>query len=133
MSSILLDTHTVVWALVDRSRISGPARAAIAAAISGRASIFVSTITIVEICYLIEKYRLPAVVRTKLLAAAEDPRSNLTAASVDLDVAQRLEHVQRDVVPDMPDRIIAATALQLGVPVVSRDSKIRASAVTTIW
>jgi PIN domain nuclease of toxin-antitoxin system len=33
----------------------------------------------------------------------------------------------------MPDRIIAATALSLGVPVISRDGKIRTSAVETIW
>ena len=31
------------------------------------------------------------------------------------------------------DRLIAGTALHLGVPVVSRDRKIRASSVTTIW
>jgi predicted nucleic acid-binding protein len=33
----------------------------------------------------------------------------------------------------MPDRIIAATALYLGVPLVTRDGKIRAADVETIW
>jgi PIN domain nuclease of toxin-antitoxin system len=33
----------------------------------------------------------------------------------------------------LPDRIVAATALRLGVPVVSRDRKIRSSIVTAIW
>jgi predicted nucleic acid-binding protein len=33
----------------------------------------------------------------------------------------------------MPDRIIAATALSLGLPLVTRDGKIRASNVITIW
>ncbi len=41
--------------------------------------------------------------------------------------------IPRDQVPDMPDRIIAATAAHLGVPLISRDGKIRASSVTTIW
>jgi predicted nucleic acid-binding protein len=41
--------------------------------------------------------------------------------------------VARGEVPDLPDHMIAATALYLGVPVVSRDRKIRYSAVTTIW
>jgi len=36
-------------------------------------------------------------------------------------------------VPDMPDRIIATTAVVYGVPLISRDAKIRASTVTTIW
>jgi PIN domain nuclease of toxin-antitoxin system len=33
----------------------------------------------------------------------------------------------------MPDRIVAATALHYGVPVISRDGRIRASNIRTIW
>jgi PIN domain nuclease of toxin-antitoxin system len=33
----------------------------------------------------------------------------------------------------MPDRIIAATGLIMGLPVISRDRKIQSSIVTTIW
>jgi PIN domain nuclease of toxin-antitoxin system len=33
----------------------------------------------------------------------------------------------------MPDRIVAATALRFGVPIISRDGKIRASKLATIW
>jgi PIN domain nuclease of toxin-antitoxin system len=33
----------------------------------------------------------------------------------------------------MPDRIIAATAMHLGLPLISRDSKIQVSNVHTIW
>jgi hypothetical protein len=33
----------------------------------------------------------------------------------------------------MPDRIIAATALYLRVPVISRDYEIQLSGVDTIW
>jgi len=36
-------------------------------------------------------------------------------------------------VPDLPDRIIAATALHLNVPVISRDSKIQAANLQTVW
>ncbi|WP_437730494.1 hypothetical protein [Sorangium sp. So ce1335] len=35
-------------------------------------------------------------------------------------------------VPDMPDRIIAATAVSLGVPLVTRDGKIGASGAQTM-
>jgi predicted nucleic acid-binding protein len=41
--------------------------------------------------------------------------------------------VARADVPDMPDRIVAATAVYFGVPVISRDARIRASNVRTIW
>ncbi|PJB74400.1 MAG: PIN domain nuclease, partial [Armatimonadetes bacterium CG_4_9_14_3_um_filter_58_7] len=35
--------------------------------------------------------------------------------------------------PDMPDRIIAATALHLGLSLVTRDSKIQGCGIPTIW
>jgi predicted nucleic acid-binding protein len=41
--------------------------------------------------------------------------------------------IPRADVPDLPDRIIAATAVYLGVPLISRDRAIRASSVETIW
>jgi predicted nucleic acid-binding protein len=50
-----------------------------------------------------------------------------------MDVALSVGRVVHDEVPDMPDRIIAGTALYFGVPVISRDRKIKASSVETIW
>lgn len=44
-----------------------------------------------------------------------------------------MRSVDRRQVPDLPDRVIAATALHLSVPLISRDGKIRASGVATIW
>jgi len=41
--------------------------------------------------------------------------------------------VPRAEVPDMPDRIIAATALHLGLPLISRDRKIQLAGLQTIW
>ena len=41
--------------------------------------------------------------------------------------------ISRAAVPDMPDRIIAATARRHGLPLVSRDRKIRACGIETIW
>jgi hypothetical protein len=48
-------------------------------------------------------------------------------------VADAVELIDRDAVPDVPDRVIAATALSAGVALVSRDGKIRASQVQTVW
>ena len=44
-----------------------------------------------------------------------------------------IQKVSRDIIPDMPDRIIAATALHLDLPLVTRDQKIQAAGITTIW
>jgi predicted nucleic acid-binding protein len=46
---------------------------------------------------------------------------NYGLASLDLAVVEALEQVSRSLVPDMPDRIIAATVLSLGLPLLSCD------------
>jgi PIN domain nuclease of toxin-antitoxin system len=57
-----------------------------------------------------------------------------TVAALDHETARALRHVPRAAIPDMPDRIITATALQLGLPLITRDSAItRARLVPTIW
>lgn len=53
--------------------------------------------------------------------------------SLDAHVATVLQRVPRSVVPDMPDRIIAATALHLGLPLVTRDRRLQSAGIQTIW
>ncbi len=48
-------------------------------------------------------------------------------------IAQALRKVERTQIPELPDRIIAATALHLGLPLISRDYKIQLSEIATIW
>jgi len=57
----------------------------------------------------------------------------LVETPFDRHVAQAMGRVVRAEVPDLPDRIIAATALHLDVPVISRDRKIQASSLKTVW
>ena len=54
-------------------------------------------------------------------------------APLDLGVARAMQGIPRDIVPDMPDRIIAATAQYLNLPLVTRDAALRATSLTTIW
>ena len=51
----------------------------------------------------------------------------------DRNIALTLTQVDRSQIPDLPDRIIAATALYLNVPVISRDRRIQLSTIDTIW
>ncbi len=95
--------------------------------------IYVSAMTLVEMAYLIEKGRLPEQDLVDLLKELKNPTSNFELVSIDLAVTQVLRRIPRTAVPDMPDRIIAATALYLDLPLVTRDGKIRAANLTTIW
>jgi len=133
MAAVLADTHAILWYLTADARISRAATDALDNATTAGDPIFVSAITMVEIQYLVEKGRLSAEGQRLVVAAVDDVQNPARLVPVDRIVVDTLGQVNRDEVPDMPDRIIAATALALGVPLLSRDRKIRASTVETIW
>jgi predicted nucleic acid-binding protein len=70
---------------------------------------------------------------TQIVNALNDPTRELKPALLDADMAEKVQQIPRAVVPDMPDRIIAATALHLNLPLVTADHKIQAVAIQTIW
>ncbi len=133
MPGIVVDTHTIVWYLEDDPRLSVRAAEALDSATAAGDAILIPSVCLVELTYLIEKHRLPAVVRETLVQTLYDPASPCSLVPLDRAVADALRRVPRNEVPDLPDRIIAATAVALAVPLVSHDSKIRASQVQTIW
>jgi PIN domain nuclease of toxin-antitoxin system len=133
VTSLVLDTHAIIWYLDNSPRLSQTAGDAIQDAIAAALPVFVSAISIVEITYLVEKGRLTASQLANLLALLRNPNSGIRVAAIDLDVSEHVAQVPRDQVPDLPDRIIGATALQMGLPLVTSDSKLQASGITTVW
>jgi PIN domain nuclease of toxin-antitoxin system len=133
MSNVVVDTHVAVWALTDRSQLSATATAALTVA-DARGEIIVSAITLIELTYLTEKGRLAPTILTTIQSAIDNPTTAFRFAPIDRSTTNALAQIPRDIVPDMPDRIIAGTALALGVSLVTRDMEIRKlTNVTTIW
>lgn len=95
--------------------------------------IVVSAISLAEIVYLLEKNRLPANAYGDLKAALDDPDHVFKEAPFTVEIVDAIKQVPRTDVRNIPDRIVAATAVYFGVPVLSRDEKIRASNIRTIW
>jgi predicted nucleic acid-binding protein len=93
----------------------------------------VSAITIVEIVYLMEKGRIPSSALADLRRAILDEAAVLRCVALDERIAMKMMEVPREAVPDLPDGVIAATALLHGVPILSRDRRIQASGLQTIW
>jgi PIN domain nuclease of toxin-antitoxin system len=127
------DTHTALWYLLKNARLSAPARIFMDDAAMAGNNIAVSAISLAEIVYLVEKGRLPAAAYSELRGAMNDPDFVLGEAPFTGEIVEAMRQVPRADIPDMPDRIVAATALYFGVPVVSRDGRIRASNVQTVW
>lgn len=127
------DTHAALWYVLGNPRLSIRAKSFIDDAASSGQTIAVSAISLAEIVYLVEKRRLPASAYDDLLIVLNDPTRVLKEAPVNAEIVEAMRLVRRDAVPDMPDRLIAATAIYHRVPVISRDGRIRASSVETIW
>ncbi|MBL8797088.1 MAG: type II toxin-antitoxin system VapC family toxin [Planctomycetia bacterium] len=134
MSAVLADTHAAIWYLVEPDRLSLAARTAFVQATAAGAPIYLSAISLVELTYLTEKGRLlPGTPERVYQALQKNGAAALVLVDLNLSIAAALAQIPRDRIPDMPDRIIAATALVLNVPLVSRDRKIQASSIVTIW
>jgi PIN domain nuclease of toxin-antitoxin system len=133
MISGVADTHALIWYLYDDKRLSAKARRFFDETAEKGGQIGFSAISLIEIVYLIERERINPDTLDLLLEVLGTEGSVLVELPVDNTIASALKEVSWDSVPDMPDRIIAATALRLDVPVISRDRKIQASKLKTIW
>lgn len=129
----VVDTHAALWYLLESPRLSFAARSFIDGAADAGDSVLLSPISLAELVYLTEKNRLPASAYEELKLALKDHSYVIDVAPFNEGIVEAMRNVSRDEVPDLPDRIIAATGLYFRVPVISRDAKIRASAVKTIW
>ncbi len=135
MNDVLADTNAIIWYLADPTQLTSRAVAAMnAAEASGR--IFVATVALVEMTYLVEKGKLDPAALARLWTAIQNPSEPVEALTLSLDVARVLDRIPRSSVPDMPERMISATALAHGLPLVSSDRKIHSLSVTgltVIW
>jgi PIN domain nuclease of toxin-antitoxin system len=127
------DTHAALWHLFADVRLSQAAADFIEQAAAARHRIVVSSVSLAEIVYLVEKNRVPLSAYDDLKAALADPNHVLKEAPVTLEIVEAMRQVPRVAVPDMPDRIVAATAVYFGVPVISRDRQIQSSLIRTVW
>jgi PIN domain nuclease of toxin-antitoxin system len=133
MIAAVADTHTALWHLFGDNRLSPAADSFINKAATARRKIAISAISLAEIVYLIEKGRLPPPAFGEILKALGDPEHVFTEAAITSGVVQAMRQVPRAEIPEMPDRMIAATAVYFGVPVISRDKRIQSANLSTIW
>jgi PIN domain nuclease of toxin-antitoxin system len=120
LSSLLLDTHAAIWITEDEPLASGAIEAIDAAYRTG-STIFVSAITAWEVGLLVSRNRLSLVAKPerwfqRLLAI---PGVKLADLSPDILIASSF--LPGEPPKDPADRIILATARDLGATLVTRD------------
>jgi PIN domain nuclease of toxin-antitoxin system len=129
---ILLDTHAVLWLLGAPERLSIAAvRALEDTAIAGT-ELAVSCLSLYEIAYGVARNRI--VIRESIESFLAKVEADLLVLPVTRAIAIAAAGLISPFPGDPFDRIIAATALTEGIPLVTADERIRRSGVVrTIW
>jgi PIN domain nuclease of toxin-antitoxin system len=129
---ILLDTHVVVWLAFEESRISKPAAAKILKAREGGEGLAISDISLFELARAFKQERVRLAVSVE--SALAEVESRFTVLPITGPISLRTLSLPENYPRDPVDRIIGATALVAGIPLITADRKIRDSgALTTVW
>lgn len=130
---IVLDTHAWIWWLANPEAISRAAREEIDRAMETE-EILISSISCWEIALLVRKERLELTMPVEDWIARSEALPFVQFVPLDNRIALRSNHLPGEIHEDPADRIIIATALTLGAPLVSKDTRIRDYPhVETIW
>ena len=129
-AKFVVDTHALWWYLRSPERLTPAASAVFRLAETGNATIVVPAIAVAEFYFLSVKLGQPvppSILLDGLAAVSGIELSDLGRAQLEgLDKFPEI--------PDIHDRLIAAEAVSLGAPVVTRDTILLASPhVDTIW
>lgn len=129
---ILLDTHVVVWLALEPARISKKARSAIEHARQRGEGLAVSDITLLEIATIENKGRIK--LNASLEAFLAEVEARFIVMPMSGRICARALALPAAYPKDPADRVIGATALVEGLPLITADDGIRRSkALNTIW
>ena len=130
---ILLDTHALVWWVADAARLSARAKRAIGSALR-EGAVAASAISLFEIATAIRRRRLVIEAPAERWLADLRMLPELHFEPVSPGIAELAGSFDEAFPGDPADRIIAATAIALGLTLVTADARLRrASRVQAVW
>jgi PIN domain nuclease of toxin-antitoxin system len=128
---ILLDTHVLVWAVAEPKRLSNAASLAIRQALKD-GGLAVAAITLWELAVLVTRGRIQG------YGTVDDSVRLLTQGvivkPITAGIAAIASQFPQGYPRDPADRLIGATAKAEGIPLLTRDERLRADPLLqTIW
>jgi len=129
---ILVDTHVVVWLAFDQAQLSKNARTAINHARQNGEGLAISDITLLELATLSTKGRIRLDI--SLESFLREVEARFIVLPISGRACVRAVNLPAAYPKDPADRIIGATALVDGLPLLTADRAIRRSrGLHTIW
>ena len=130
---IVLDTHAWIWFTSNPEVLSQKAQRVVEAAVNEK-NVLVSSISAWEVALLVKKGRLKLTMDVNDWIAISENLPFIQFIPVSNSIAVKSVSLPEPFHPDPADRIIIATALSTGSPIVTKDKKISDySHVKTIW
>jgi PIN domain nuclease of toxin-antitoxin system len=131
---IVLDTHALIWWVSEPTRVPAKARRLLDAAVKAGERIAVSSISIWEVAMLVDRGRLMLTLALDVWIEQVESLPFLEFQPVDNRIATRAVRLENFPQRDPADRMIAATALELGATLITADAQLRAyGPVKTVW
>jgi len=130
---IVLDTHAWIWFASKPEALSKKAQKAVDAAVKEK-NVLVSSISVWEVALLVKNKRLKLSMDVIDWIAKSENLPFIQFIPVSNSIAVKSVNLPQPLHPDPADRIIIATALSIGAPLVTKDKKISDYApIKTIW
>ncbi len=130
---VVADSHAIVWYVQGSKRLSDQARTTLAGAEAER-NLVVSVASLIDLWYVTQTTQ--GVTSAQLSGLRERLVSSeaVTLHPITVAISDATMTIPRTLLADPWDRLIVATSLALGIPLVTRDGAIQASGlVSTIW
>ena len=125
------DTHSIIWHMTDDPKLSKEARRVFQKIDNGLDYIYIPCIVFFELLYLVEKKKIE--VEFNDFVNLTSSSKNYKVEPLCLPIIEKSRTIPRRRIPDPWDRLIAATSLHLGFPLITRDRSLQRMGFNTIW